>query len=456
MARSSSLRQIPSVDRILRDIGDTELPRPALLALIRRELSNLRTKPARKIDADEIIAHLRTSIDDLRRARLQPLINGTGIIIHTNFGRAPLGTQIASKLTEIATSYNNLEYDLTTGERGNRARYLEHNLAVLCGAEAATVVNNCAAALVLILRHFACTEPRGQVIISRGELVQIGGGFRIPEILEASGAVLREIGTTNKTTPSDYSRAIGKRTAMILKVHRSNFFMDGFVDSPDTSALAALGRKSKIPFIEDLGSGAVFDTGSIAPGAEREPTPAQLLKQGVDLVTFSGDKLLGGPQAGIIAGRAKHVSSLKRNPLFRALRCDKLILSALQSTVDVHLAGATHDVPIVRMMQMSIDSLRARAERILALLISANVDAKIGTGKSQIGGGSMPRTIIPSITIDLRPRSISPTDFAASLRRQSPPVIGYISGGALKIDLRTVFESQDNALVSAIKSASAT
>jgi L-seryl-tRNA(Ser) seleniumtransferase len=447
VARASALRQIPSVDRILREIGDSDLPRPSLLALVRRALAELRTNKVKSIDVDAVIAQIKAAIDDLLRARLQPVINGTGIIIHTNFGRSPMSEAIAPHIAQIATTYNNLEFDLTTGERGSRAGYLEHNLAVLCGAESATVVNNCAAALVLILRHFASREPRRQVIISRGELVQIGGGFRIPEILEAIGAILREVGTTNKTSLADYSRAIGKQTAMVLKVHRSNFFMDGFVESADTSALAAIAKKHRVPFVEDLGSGATFDVFD-------EPTPAETLKHGVDLVTFSGDKLLGGPQAGIIAGRSKFVGALKRDPFFRALRCDKLCFAGLQATVDLHLSGKQSEIPIVAMMNETIDGLSRRAATIMQSLHDANLDVNIGTGKSQIGGGSLPRTVIPSVTIDVRPRGMSVADFATRLRLTSPPLVGYISGGAFKIDLRTVFASQDPQVVELLRAAS--
>src|SRR5205814_10564802 len=218
-------------------------------------------------------------------------------------------------------------------QRGHRATYLERNLALLCGAEAATVVNNCAAALILVLRHFTVTKK--EVVISRGELIQLGGGFRIPEILEASGAKLREVGTTNKTSLSDYAKNIGKQTALILKVHRSNFFMGGFVESPATEEIAALAKKKRVRFVEDLGSGAMVETETLAT-IEHEPTPGEVLKRGVDLVCFSGDKLLGGPQAGIIAGKAGQVAALKKEPFFRAVRCDKLILSALQTTVDCY------------------------------------------------------------------------------------------------------------------------
>ena len=266
----------------------------------------------------------RAALRELRASRIQPVINGTGIIIHTNFGRAPLGSAVIETLSKIASNYNNLEYSLIGGARSVRAAYLEQSLALLCGAEAATVVNNNAAALVLILQYFCDpsrripallprrNEPeqrrKNEVIISRGELIQIGGGFRIPEILESSGAMLREVGTTNKTSLRDYARAITRATAMILKVHRSNFYMDGFVESPPTEEIAKLARQKRVPFVEDLGSGAVIETQAIA-GLEHEPTPAEVIRRGVDLVCFSGDKLLGGPQAGIIAGNAARIAA---------------------------------------------------------------------------------------------------------------------------------------------------
>src|SRR5436309_4497625 len=243
------LRNIPAVEKVLQALGDVAgLPRPAVVAVVRRELAALRTEKKMR-DFDAVLERVRSSLQRLRSARIQPLINGTGIIVHTNFGRSPLGPAVVEALQTMAANYNNLEFDLTGGERGGRAAYLEHNLALLCGAQAATVVNNCAAALVLILRHFTAGQ-RKEVVISRGELVQIGGGFRIPDILQASGAVLREVGTTNKTSLADYSRAGGKQTAMILKVHRSNFFMGGFVESPPTEAIAQLAKKMRILFVE--------------------------------------------------------------------------------------------------------------------------------------------------------------------------------------------------------------
>src|SRR5437867_3239224 len=360
--KASALRALPAVEKVLQSLGATDVPRPVVVSVVRRELAGLRAEKSIP-DFEAVVARVRARLDALRRSRIQPIINGTGIIVHTNLGRSPLGPAVVETLQAVAANYNNLEYDLTGGERGGRAAYLEHNLALLCGAEAATVANNCAAALVLILRHFTAGE-RKEVIISRGELIQIGGGFRIPEILEASGAKLHEIGTTNKTALSDYSRAIGKQTAMILKVHRSNFFMGGFVESPATEEIAALAKERKLPFVEDLGSGALVETEKLA-AIEHEPTPAEILKRGVDLACFSGDKLLGGAQAGVIAGKAKMVVALKREPFFRALRCDKLVLSALETTVDLYLSGRTQEsIPALAMLRASTDELRARARKI--------------------------------------------------------------------------------------------
>jgi len=448
MKRAASLRAIPAVEKVLQTLGPVDMPRPAIAAVVRRELALLRAQ--KQIPPfDEVLARVSTALDSLKRARIQPLINGTGILVHTNLGRAPLGPAVIEALTSMAANYNNLEYDLSGGERGGRAAYLEHNLALLCGAEAATVVNNCAAALVLVLRHFA-VPPRQEVIISRGELIQIGGGFRIPEILEASGARLREVGTTNKTSLSDYARAVRKESALILKVHRSNFFMGGFVDSPPTEEIAALAHKKRLPFVEDLGSGAVVETEKAA-SVEHEPTPAEVLKRGVHLVTFSGDKLLGGPQAGIIAGKAALVAALKRDPFFRALRCDKLILSALQSTVDLYLQGSACDaVPVLAMLRVSNDELRARAEKVVAALNGLPLKTTIGVGKAQIGGGTLPRSVIPSVTVDLLPEKMGLAELASRLRSGTPPVIGYISGGRFKLDMRTIFPRQDQEVVRAV------
>jgi len=477
--KRSGLRGIPSVDKLALALGDTGLPHPSVVATIRRELTALR-KHGTIPSFDDILSHLRSALEILRASRIQPVINGTGILVHTNFGRAPLGQAVMDAVSRIGMRYNNLEYELVEGGRGNRAAYLEHNLALLCGAEAATVVNNNASGLILILRHFCKdemdasngerrnkrhrnTQLKNQVVISRGELIQIGGGFRIPEILEASGARLREVGTTNKTSLADFVRAITRETALILKVHRSNFFMDGFVDSPSTEAISKLAREERVPFVEDLGSGAMIQTETVL-GLEHEPTPSEVLRNGVDLVCFSGDKLLGGPQAGIIAGKAKLIAALKREPLFRALRCDKLILAALETTVDIYLrhssgrpnandAMSQRDIPLLAMLHISNDELRMRAEKIVAELDGLPLKAEIGKGRSQIGGGALPRSIVQSTTLDIIHDRLRPQELAARLRSHTPPIVGYIERGQLKLDLRTVFPDQDAEIVAALRAA---
>lgn len=454
--KQSQLRAIPAVEKVLQALGDAGLPRPMVLEVVRRELAALRKQKSIP-EFDAVVASIRGALAEFRSSRIRPLINGTGVLIHTNFGRAPLGSAVIEALSSIGANYNNLEYGLTGGKRGGRAAYLEQSLAVLCGAEAATVVNNNAAALVLILRHFCdagdakSARRKNEVIISRGELIQIGGGFRIPDILETSGARLREVGTTNKTTLRDYARAIGHETALILRVHRSNFFMDGFVESASAEEIAVLARGKHVPFVEDLGSGAMIETQATA-GLEHEPTPAEVIRRGVDLVCFSGDKLLGGPQAGIIAGKAKLVEALKRDPFFRALRCDKLILSGLEATADIYMRGEK-GIPVLEMLHASNDELRARAEKIRAAIEGSPVRATIGSGEAQIGGGTMPRSAIASVTLDLAHNSIPPQEFAARLRDQPLPVIGYVARGALKLDLRTIFPRQDAELIAAIRSA---
>ena len=440
----TSLRAIPSVEKILQTLGGTALPRPFVVALVRRKLAELRAG-AKIPPLPKIVAEIRLSLDDLQRTRLQSVINGTGIILHTNFGRAPLGAAAMRALAEIGATYNNLEYDLNTGTRGKRAGYLEQGLALLCGSEAATVVNNCAAALVLIVRHF--TKKKPEVIISRGELVQIGGGFRIGEILETSGARLREVGATNKTVLGDYAKAISSGTGMILKVHQSNFFMSGFAGSPPNEELARLARSKRIPFVEDLGSGAVVATEKLGL-SEHEPTPSETLKRGADLVCFSGDKLFGGPQAGIIAGKARFLTALKREPLFRALRCDKLVLAALGATVDAHLRGAA--TPVHELLQWPNEKLRERGEKLIESLRRLPLQARLVDCQAEIGGGSLPRSTIRSLALEVTADRVSPDELASRLRRSDPPVIGYIARGKLLLDLRTIFPAQDEAIVAAL------
>ncbi len=444
-----SRRDIPAVGKVLDALGHYDLPRPVIVDLVRRELaaqrrsSNVGTFP-------ELIARIRSALAELRRTRLHPVINGTGIIIHTNLGRAPMSADTAQAVAQIASNYSNLELDVASGQRGSRGSYLEQNLATLCQAEAATVVNNCAAALVLIARHFAI--PGREVIISRGELVQIGGGFRIGEILESAGIKLREVGATNRTSISDYAKAITKNTALILSVHRSNFFMEGFVESAAPKEIAQLARKKRVPFVVDLGSGLLAPMEGMSD-VDLEPTPAEMFKCGADLLCFSGDKLFGGPQAGIIAGKKRFVAALKRDPLFRALRCDKLCLAALQSTVDLHLTNSISEIPALALVRVSKDELRARAANIITRLRGLPAQINVGRGSVKSGGGTLPKAVLSSVSIDIVPEDFSVNEFAARLRAASPPIIGHIASGCFKFDLRTIFPEQDDLVVDAIRSA---
>ena len=446
----SDRRAIPSVDKVLKALSPKELPRPLVISVVRESLEAIRRK-GEVPEFGSIISRIDGELRILELSRIQPIVNGTGIVVHTNLGRAPLAPEVLQSLSEIGPAYSNLEIELPTGNRGSRGRYLELCLAILCQAEHATVVNNCAAALVLVLRHFT-SGARKNVIISRGELIQIGGGFRIPEILESTGARLREIGTTNRTTLEDYERAIDEKTALILKVHRSNFFMEGFVESPLTEEISLLANSQHIPLIEDLGSGALADTSEIA-SLEHEPTPAEVLNRGVDLVCFSGDKLMGGPQAGIIAGKQESVEALKKEPFFRALRCDKLILTALQTTAELYLKkNGEPPIPVVRILRQPVEKLRERAEGIRQGLQDLSTPTYISESESQIGGGALPRSTVESVTIDLAPTKLSLEQLASELRQGNPPVVGYITENRYRLDLRTIFENQDASLISALRS----
>ncbi len=457
-------RAIPSVDRLLRALAPSPLPRPVIVHAVRERLDQCRAS-GEIPDFPTLVAQLDATLASLARQRLQPVINGTGILIHTNLGRAPLPPAAAQALASIAAGYCNLEFDLDSGERGPRAAYVEHLLALASNAPAATVVNNAAAALVLILRHL--TSPaRPEVVISRGELVQIGGGFRIPDILESSGAVLREIGTTNQTTLDDYARAICPRTALVLRVHRSNFHMEGFVHSPSTPELAALVQTVQpafhphgLPLVEDLGSGALADLPDL-PGLPPEPTPSQSLNNGVDLVCFSGDKLLGGPQAGIIAGQPERILALRKNPLFRALRCDKLTFAALQSTLELHLAPQpqTHPaLPILQSLTTPVETLESRAHRIAESVQQQPLphpppSITVSHSIARVGGGVCPRSEIPSACLRILPRHMPVDELARRLRLHSPPLIACIDKQALLIDLRSVLPHQDPSVAQALAS----
>jgi L-seryl-tRNA(Ser) seleniumtransferase len=444
--KSDARRNIPAVNKVLDALDHVDLPRKVIVAIVRRELAALRGSD-KLVTFEDVFDYVMHALNRHLHSRLQPVVNGTGVILHTNFGRAPLSQKARESIADLATNYSNLEFDLASGQRGSRANYLETNLSILCEAEAAAVVNNCAAALVLIAQHFIQTKP--EIVISRGELVQIGGGFRIGEILEASGARLREVGATNKTTLNDYARAITKETAFVLRVHRSNFFMEGFVDAPSARDLGGLARKKRVPFAVDLGSGLVEPSTALAD----EITPAQALRDGADLVCFSGDKLFGGPQAGIIAGKQRFVRQLKQHPLFRALRCDKLTLAALQATVDLYLRESASEIPALALIKIDKDELRGRAANIVTRLRGLPAQINVGRGVVKSGGGTSPRAIIPSVTIDIVPENYSPNEFATRLRGCTPPIVGYIAQGAFKLDLRTIFPEQDDAVVDAIRSA---
>ncbi len=443
------LRAIPSVDRLLTALGPQGIPRPLVVSIVRAHLDEVRTREVVP-DEDTLLGELREAMRRRRSKRLQPVINGTGIVIHTNLGRAPLAGAVARAVADLAAKYTNLEFDLESGERGGRAAYVEEILALLCESESATAVNNCAAALVLILRQFARSKP--EVIISRGELVQIGGGFRIPEILETSGATLREVGTTNRTTARDYAEAISDRTGLILKVHQSNFRMSGFVESATVAELGSIAKERGIPLAVDLGSGAIVRTERIAGLEEHEPTPAEVLREGADLVCFSGDKLFGGPQSGMIAGRRALIQQVKGHPLFRAFRCDKLILGALQASLELCLgAGDFPALPVIQMLRAPLEDLRQRADRLVAGLQGAKGVLRVVESRAETGGGALPERSLDSIAIEILPKNKKVNEFAREVRLGTPPVIGYISDGAFRVDLRTVPAEQDAELAGVLK-----
>jgi len=458
MAKKQSLfSKIPAVDKVLQHLKDNEsnLPLPLVTELVRNKIESLREYLKNGGDSigefEEIVAEIRAEIFALNQSRIHPVINGTGVIIHTNLGRSPLSPRVVERIADVGRYYNNIELDLNTGERGIRGGFLEVAMANLIEAEAATVSNNCAAALILILKHLANGE-RNEVIISRGELVEIGGGFRVPEIMEVSGAKLVEIGATNKTSVEDYENAITDKTGLILKVHRSNFYIEGFVHEPATEELVELGKKHGIPVAEDLGSGAMLPTDSLAP-IPHEPTATEVLNRGVDLVCVSGDKLFGGPQAGIIAGRADLVAGIKKEPFFRALRCDKMILTGLQETVVEYLnqrGGGEAELPLVQKLSLELADLTPRAEKILKEL--GNDDQiSIGEGLARCGGGTMPKAEMPSITIDIKPANMSLKKFAAQLRQLELPMVGYISDDKYRLDLRTIMIEQDSKVIANLK-----
>ena len=406
------------------------------------------------------------------RPSLEAVINATGVIIHTNLGRAPLAASAIDRVVEVARGYSSLEYDLDRGTRGRRDVHAEALLCRLTGAEAAVVVNNNAAATMLVLAALAAGR---EVIVSRGELVEIGGGFRVPDVMAQSGASLREVGTTNKTRVSDYGAAVNERTGLILRVHPSNFRIEGFTERPTLADLVALGKKLNIPVAEDLGSGYLAALGSdrgrtrVGLGSDRgrigvglgsdtmstEPTVQATVAAGVDICCFSGDKLLGGPQAGIIVGRAALVERIRKHPLMRALRVDKMTYAALEATLTEYAAGrAATTVPVQRMLTMTADEVRARAETLAAAIGTlTGWRAELVAGASAIGGGSAPGVELPTWLVAIANDDLSPDALEERLRRLTPPVIARIEGDRVVLDLRTVLPAQDAHLVALLQRA---
>lgn len=454
----SKLAALPSVEKLANALApEVALPRPLVNLFVRREIDKFRQLllADEEHSREDIEKATRTGLIEFANSRLQPVVNATGVLIHTNLGRSPLGPRAAGALQQIATGYSNLEFDLPSGARGKRAGYLETALACLLETEAATAVNNCAAALVLTLRTLVA-EGKNEVIVSRSELVEIGGGFRIPEILETSGAKLVEVGATNKTHLHDYEKAITPQTALILKVHRSNFYIDGFIGEPEIPEIAKLAQDHNIPLVEDLGSGAMMNTDELAP-IEHEPTPQECLRRGIDLVVFSGDKLLGGPQSGIIGGRADLVARIKKEPFFRAVRCDKLILTTLQESIDQYLetkADPTQaDVPVLAFLREEIDTLKSRGQKIIDTIPDFASQISLAETTSRPGGGTMPRSEFPSIALKITPSNQSIPKLARKLRIGTPAVVGYTTDDALFLDLRTIFPDTDQLVSEALKNA---
>ncbi len=460
----TSFHLIPSIDLVL--------SRPRVLALIetygrnqvvaaaRAAADALRGDAATIVDAPKTSEQALDWLDDRitsdLRARLLPslrrVINATGVIVHTNLGRAPLAGAAIERIASVAAGYSNLEYDLDAGGRGRRDVHAERLLAALTGAEAGLVVNNNAAAMLVTLAALAAGR---EVIVSRGELVEIGGGFRVPDVLAQSGAVLREVGTTNRTRASDYAAAINDRTAMVLRVHPSNFTVEGFTARPSIEELAPIARRHALPLVEDLGSGWLGGFNVSGDALRAEPIVADSLRAGADLVAFSGDKLLGGPQSGLIVGQKALIDRVRVHPLMRAVRADKLAYAALEATLDLWLRGAAQrELPIARMLTMTAEEVDARARALAAALSDIRgIQAEIIDGASTTGGGSAPRSELPTRLVLLRSDSLSADAIQTRLRAGTPPVIARTAEGKVVIDLRTVGDEDADELITALRRA---
>jgi L-seryl-tRNA(Ser) seleniumtransferase len=457
------LRQIPSVDDLLAQPRLAALAqrvdRELLVEVTRTVLADLRGRIAGEgtarvaLDSSSLEECITSLVERILASSLEAVINATGVILHTNLGRAPLSGAAAEEIRLSATSYSNLEYDLEAGARGKRDVHVAQLLERLTGAEAAVVVNNCAAAVLLVL---AALAKGGEVIVSRGELIEIGDGFRIPEIMAQSGAVLREVGTTNRTRIVDYENAISENTRLLLRVHPSNFTITGFAEKPSMEELVELGRCAGLPLVEDLGSGCLVDLSS---AGITEPTVRQSVNAGVSIVMFSGDKLLGGPQAGIIAGQKELVSRVRRHPLFRALRVDKLTSAALAATLGAYLRGAVDEIPALRMIRLSVQEIKRRAENFLRELTPelplGEVEVEITDGSSLAGGGSTPTQSLPTKLIRIASARYSASQLELRLRRAPAgiSVIARVEEDRLILDLRTVFPEQEPLLLKTLSAA---
>ncbi len=457
--QSAQLRRLPSVDELLqapRVAGlSVECGRALVLEAARATLAALRERIRAGLAASALAAeleHLPATVEAEVRERLglslRTVINATGVILHTNLGRAPLGPEAVRNVGAVAAQYSNLEFDLAKGARGRRDAHAARFLNRVLGSEASMVVNNNAAAVFLVLNTLA---EDGEVIVSRGELIEIGESFRIPDVLIKSHARLREVGTTNRTRVDDYARAIHRETRLLLRVHPSNYRVVGFTERPALAELAALARKKRLPLVEDLGSGLLADLSG--QGLTDEPLPAASLCAGAALVTFSGDKLLGGPQCGVIAGKKKFVEACRKNPLFRALRVDKMTYAALEATLRAYLRGALDDIPALRMIRLSLETMNVRAERLrdeLERELTGRARVRVVEGKSVVGGGSLPGHELPTKLVAVEPKGISAAELAARLRRATPPVIVRVEAGCVLLDLRTVFEKEEGGLRAAV------
>jgi L-seryl-tRNA(Ser) seleniumtransferase len=444
---SDPRRKLPSVNALLERDGIRALlesaPRSVVVDAVRSAIEMARTGDSAPRDDPGWVSAVSEALDRAMRPSLRQVINATGVVLHTNLGRAPLARAAIDAMQRAASGYTNLEYDLEHGSRGSRYSHCVELLRELTGADDALVVNNNAAALVLALNTFASGRS---AVISRGELIEIGGSFRIPDIMERSGAKLLEVGTTNRTHASDYTSALEGDVGAVMKVHRSNFAMEGFVAEVDARALAELARGKDVPLIHDLGSGLLIPLDDI--GLEGEPTAREAVHSGATLVTMSGDKLLGGPQAGIIVGSSGAMKRLRANPLLRSLRVDKFTIAALEATLMIYRepARALREIPILAMLARPVSELRERANRLGKRL----ADAEVIESQASVGGGAFPNTVVPSVALSF---AREPESLEQRLRLGDPPVIGRVTDGRLLIDLRSVQPEEDEALVSALLAA---